>query len=80
MLTNDNNTSNGTYLVIVKQHLKTEIITITCAEFCFLQAINEAKTFEQAILSAADKDENISIDVTLNKFIDLNIITGFTSD
>lgn len=68
-----------TFLVLVRQYLKTEIISITVGEFVLLNAFNNNHTFEFAIESATKEDESFSIDDALKKFIELSIISGFKS-
>jgi len=69
--------SNKTFLVLFRKELKTVIMTITEGEFVLLHAFKSLQVFEQAIIVATAKQEDFSIDHSLQKFIELGVISGF---
>ncbi|PKH86271.1 HvfC/BufC N-terminal domain-containing protein [Colwellia sp. Bg11-28] len=69
---------SDTYIVLFRQGLKTEMMTIDESEFTFLQSIENGLNFETAIESAKAVDADIAIDHCLKKHIELGIISGFS--
>lgn len=68
---------SDTYIVLFRQGLKTEIMTVVASEFTFLQSIENGLNFETAIENAKDVDVDIAIDHSLKQYIELGIISGF---
>jgi hypothetical protein len=66
-----------TFLVLVRQHLKTAIVPITRGEFTLLNAFDKNQTFGEAIEFTSEENENFSIEEALRKFIELGIVYGF---
>jgi len=69
---------SGTYIVLFRQGLKTEIMTISISEFTLLQSFAEGQHFKVAIESVKALAADISIDNYLKKYIELGIICGFS--
>ena len=69
---------SGTFIVLFRQGLKIEMMTVVASEFMFLQSIENGHDFEVAIESAKAVDANISIDHCLKKYIELGVIYGFS--
>ena len=69
---------SDTFIVLFRQGLKTEIMTVVASEFAFLQSIEKGHDFEGAIESARAVDDNILIDHCLKKYIELGVICGFS--
>lgn len=76
-LNTDEENQAETFLVLVRQHLKTSIVPITLGEFTLLNAFGNHNTFGQAIEHASSEDESFSLDDALGKFIELGIIHTF---
>jgi hypothetical protein len=68
---------SDTYIVLFRQGLKTEMMTVVESEFTFLQSIENGLNFEAAIESAKAVDANIAIDHSLKQYIEFGIISGF---
>jgi len=66
-----------TLLIIFRSGLSTKIMTVTAGEFALLLSFSKQYYLNDAIEIATAKDNTISIDDTLKKFIELNIISGF---
>ncbi|TWX66721.1 DUF2063 domain-containing protein [Colwellia demingiae] len=69
---------SDTFIVLFRQGLKTEMMTVVASEFAFLQSIENGHDFEAAIESAQTVDANMSIDHCLKKYIELGVICGFS--
>jgi len=69
---------SDTYIVLFRQGLKTEIMTVFESEFTFLQSIEDGLNFETAIENAKAVDADITIDHCLKQYIELGIISGFS--
>ena len=67
-----------TFIVLFRQGLKTEMMTVDESEFTFLQSIAKGLDFETTIESAKTVDANIAIDSCLKKYIELGVISGFS--
>lgn len=67
-----------TFIVLFRQGLKTEMMTVDESEFTFLQSIEHGLNFEATIESAKAVDANIAIDYCLKQYIELGIISGFS--
>ena len=68
---------SDTFIMLFRQGLKTEMMTVNESEFTFLQSIENGLNFEAAIESAKAVDANIAIDHSLKQYIELGIISGF---
>ena len=66
-----------TLLVVFRQGMKTEIMSVNAGEFALLSSFCHQKTLGSAIEKATKIDCGMSIDGTIKKFIGLNIISGF---
>ncbi len=73
----DGDGDSDIFIVLFRQGLKTEMMTVDESEFTFLQSIENGLNFETAIESAKAVDANIAIDHGLKKYIELGIISGF---
>jgi Putative DNA-binding domain len=69
---------SDTFIVLFRQELKTEMMTLIESEFTFLQSIENGLNFATAIESAKAVDDSISIDHCLKKYIELGVISGFS--
>jgi hypothetical protein len=69
---------NDTFIVLFRQGLKTEMMTVDEGEFTFLQSIEKGLNFEAVVESAKAVDADIAIDHSLKKYIELGIISGFS--
>ena len=69
---------SDTFIVLFRQGLKTEMMTVVASEFAFLQSIENGHDFEAVIESAQTVDANMSIDHCLKKYIELGVICGFS--
>ena len=69
---------SDTYIVLFRQGLKTEMMTVVASEFTFLQSIEDGLNFETAIENAKAVDADITIDHCLKQYIELGIISGFS--
>ena len=67
---------NETFIVLFRQGLKTEMMVVTASEFTLLQSFSAGHNFGIAIESAKAVDVNISIDSSLQKYIELGLICG----
>jgi len=70
--------NSETFIVLFRQGLKTEMMTIAASEFALLQSFSEGNNFEAVIESARAIDANIPIDSNLQKYIELGLICGFS--
>ena len=70
--------ASNVFILLFRQGLKTEMLTITASEFSLLQSFSEGQLFAKAIESATAVDANISIDNALKKYIQLGVICGFS--
>jgi len=66
-----------TFLVIFRQNLKTEIMSVNASEFSLLSSFSQQQSLVNAIEHASQKEMSISIDDAIKKCIGLNIISGF---
>lgn len=71
--------TSDTFIVLFRQGLKTEMMTIAESEFTFLQSIEKGLDFEATIESAKAVDADIAIDYCLKSYIELGIISGFST-
>lgn len=71
--------TSDTFIVLFRQGLKTEMMTIAESEFTFLQSIEKGLDFEATIESAKAVDADIAIDSCLKSYIELGIISGFST-
>ena len=69
---------NDTFIVLFRQGLKTEMMTVDEGGFTFLQSIEKGLNFEAVVESAKAVDADIAIDHSLKKYIELGIISGFS--
>ncbi|HBY87824.1 MAG TPA: DUF2063 domain-containing protein [Colwellia sp.] len=69
---------NDTFIVLFREGLKTEMMTVDEGEFTFLQSIEKGLNFEAVVESAKAVDADIAIDHSLKKYIELGIISGFS--
>lgn len=67
-----------TFIVLFRQGLKTEMMTVAESEFTFLQSIENGLNFETAIENAKAVDADIAIEHSLKNYIELGIISGFS--
>ena len=71
-----------TFILLFRQALKVEVMTITASEFMLLQSFSRGQVFENAIEAAMAsiivRDTDISIDNLLKKHIELGVICGFS--
>ncbi len=74
----DSDSDSDTFIVLFRQGLKTEMMTVVASEFAFLQSIENGHDFEAAIENAKAVDANIAIDHSLKKYIELGVICGFS--
>ncbi len=70
--------TSDTFIVLFRQGLKTEMMTVAESEFGFLQSIENGLNFEAAIENAKAVDADIAIDHSLKQYIELGIISGFS--
>ena len=71
--------SISTFLVLFRKGLKTVVMPVSEGEYALIEAFNHEIIFEQAIILAIAKQPDLSIDHCLQKFIELEIISGFFS-
>lgn len=76
----DDEQNNDTFVALFRQQLKTVVLPITAAEFTLLHAFDNGETFEKAIVVASKKQADFSIDISLKKFIELGVISGFVEN
>lgn len=69
--------NNDTFIVLFRQHLKTVVLPVTVGEFALLNAFHNKETFEKSIVRASKKQDDLSVDDSLKKFIELGVISGF---
>ncbi|WP_019026511.1 DNA-binding domain-containing protein [Colwellia piezophila] len=73
---------NETNIVLFKQALKTQMITISASEFALLQSFAQGHSFEMAIervmANTTMIEADSSIDNILKKYIALGVICGFS--
>ena len=70
--------ASNVFILLYRQGLKTEMMTITASEFALLQAFSNDQLFTRAIESATAVDTNISVDNALKKYIQLGVLCGFS--
>lgn len=66
-----------TLLVIFKQGMKTEIMSVNAGEFALLSSLSQQQSLLNAIEKVTKIASDISIDNIIKKFVGLNIISDF---
>lgn len=69
----------NTCLIVFRRGLKTEIMAVAAGEFALLLSFAKQRSLTKAIEAATTTDNAISIDSTIKRFIELNIISGFNT-
>ncbi|MCJ8294037.1 MAG: DNA-binding domain-containing protein [Colwellia sp.] len=69
---------SNVFILLFRQGLKTDMMTITASEFALLQSFSNDQLFARAIENATAVDTSISIDNALKKYIQLGVLCGFS--
>lgn len=69
--------SKSTFLLLFRKGLKTVVMSVSEGEYTLIESFNHELIFEQAIMLAIAKQPDLSIDDCLQKFIELEVISGF---
>jgi hypothetical protein len=68
-----------TFVVVFRQGLKTEIMTISTGEYALLLSFSKQQSLIRAIEAATQADSCLSVDDIIQKFIGLTVISSFKS-
>ena len=70
--------ASNVFILLFRQGLKTEMMTIAASEFSLLQSFSKGQLFAKAIERATAVETNISIDNVLKKYIQLGVLCSFS--